>query len=106
MDQKQTENMALYIRSIQMETHWEQGLKQQIDELAEYTPLDMSVMDAGERGTGLDRDVIASIQQELVARPELTQGIHKYKHEEAKLMYDLLSEENEGKFFQNVDQKA
>lgn len=106
MDQKQADNMARYIRSMQMEKHWEQGLKQQVNELAEYDPLDMPLTNEEEQNIGIDREVMASIQQELAAQPELTQELHRYKHEEAKQMYDLLSEENEGKLFQNVDQKA
>ncbi len=106
MDQKQVDNMALYIKTMQIENHWEQGLRQQINELAAYDPLDILLANDEEKSAEIDREVIASIQQELTAQPELTQEIHRYKHEEAKQMYDLLSEENEGKMFQNVDKKA
>ena len=106
MEQKLPDQIALYIRSMQMEADWEKGLKQQVDELAEYDSIEIPLANKTDEDSAFNREIMDSIQQELAAKPELTENIHTYKHEEAKAMYGLLSEENGNKPFKTFTKKA
>ena len=104
MEQNLSENLNLYMKSIQMEQHWELGLKQEINALEDYDTIDIQQTEEKDAEPVYDMQKITEIRQELASRPELMQRVHNQG--QIKDLYMLFSEENKKLELQNVDEKA